>query len=91
MLLANAAIERLVLGMRVDVDEAGDHRPAGAVDEPLRGAGVIGSEMDNAVAGKGQIDIAAIGVPAALDIPGHHPIRVPDQRGRHRALPGIGF
>ena len=37
---ADAAIERLVLGMRMDVDEAGDHRPANAVDDPVRNAGV---------------------------------------------------
>ncbi len=90
MLLADAAIERLVLGVRMDVDETGKHCPAVAVNEPLRGAGVIGSEVDNAVAAKGQIDIAAIGVPAVLDVPGDDPVSVLDQRGLHRAPLDIG-
>ena len=36
VLLADAAIERLVLGVRMDVDEAGHHRPVAAVDDPVR-------------------------------------------------------
>src|SRR4051812_20210094 len=73
----------------MDVDEAGDHCPAGAVDDLLRGAGVIGPEMDDAVAGKGEVDVAAIGVPAAPGVPGDDPVRVPDQCGRHRAPPDV--
>ena len=40
-----------------------------AVDDLVRGAGVIGPEMDDAVAGKGEIDVAAIGVAAGARRP----------------------
>src|SRR3712207_1191692 len=94
MLLADAAIERLVLGVRMDVDETGDHRSAGAVNDPvpsggMTGAGVIGTEMDDAIAGKGKIDIPAIRMPAPLRVPGDNPGCIPEDGGRHRALPDL--
>ncbi len=35
VLLADAAVERLVLGVGMDVDEAGQHQPRAAVDDPV--------------------------------------------------------
>jgi hypothetical protein len=63
VLLAQAAIERLVLGMRVDVDKSGQDQPVAAVDDPVRRTLVILAEKGDAVVGKGNVDIATVDVP----------------------------
>ena len=84
VLLADAAIERLVLGMRMDVYEAGNHGTLGAVDDPVRRTGVIVADVGDAVVGKGEIEIAAVDVPPRRLVPGNHPGGVLDHSGRHR-------
>jgi hypothetical protein len=71
-----------MMRVRMDVDKAGhDHQP-GAVDDAVRGAGEMLAEKDDTVVGKGEIDTAAVGVPACGLVPGNHPVSVLDQRRR---------
>src|SRR5690349_17159469 len=88
MLLADTAIERLVLGVRVDVDQAGNDQPRAAVDNPVGRAGVAFAEKADTVVGKSEIDITPIGVAALRLVPADDPGSVFYHRSRHGLTSG---
>jgi hypothetical protein len=84
MLLADAAIQRLMLGMRMDIDQPGHDEAGAAVDRAVGRSGEAGPDEGDPVVGESDIDIAAIDMPAQPFVPGDHPGGVFDQRRRHR-------
>jgi hypothetical protein len=83
MFLAHAAIKRLVLGMRMNVDQSRQHQPILAVDHPIRSTGVIPPDKGDPVFGKSDIDPAAIDMAPGALVPGDDPIGILDDRYRH--------
>src|SRR5205085_3815564 len=73
VLLTDAAIERLVLGVRMDVDQAGDDEAGAAVDDPVRGAGKFASDKGDAVVLENEVDTAAVDMMAGRFVPGDQP------------------
>jgi hypothetical protein len=83
MLLAYAAIDGLVAGMGVDINEAGHHHEALTVDDCRCGGAESGANMHDRVAVEGNIDILPIDVALATWVPGDHPFGVSDQCRGH--------
>jgi hypothetical protein len=79
-------MERLVLRVRMDVDEPGQYEPVPAVDHPVRRPGVIASDKGDPVVGKGDVDISAIGVVPGCLVPGDRPTSVADGSGGQGAV-----
>jgi hypothetical protein len=71
----------------MDVDKAGHHHQSGAVDDAVRLARETLAEMDDAVVGKGEVDVAAIGLAAGDFVPGDDLGGVLDQGGWHSWAP----
>ena len=69
VLLADAAIERLVLGCEWMLIRPGITSAVAAVDVPVGGAGVAAADMGDAVVGERDIDAAAIDVAAGAPRP----------------------
>jgi hypothetical protein len=65
----------------MDVDEPGQYQPIPAIDHPVRRPGVIASDKDDPVVGKGDVDISAVGVMPGGRVPGNGPIGVVDSCG----------
>src|SRR6516162_11095716 len=87
MLLAHSTIERLALGMCVDVDQTGQYQAISPVDNPVRRSGIIWSDKDDRGAGKRDVDIAAIDMSRGGLVPGDHPIRIADDGRSHDGNP----
>jgi hypothetical protein len=84
--LAHPAVERLVLRMRMNVDEPRQQQPILAIDNPVRGTGVISSGESDLVVDKRDIDAAAIDLVAGCFVPRNNPIEVSDHCRSHRAF-----
>ena len=83
VLLAHPAIERLVLGMSMDVDQPGQYQPILTVDHPLRRPGVIASDKDDRAIAKGDVYIAAVDVTLGALVPGDDPVGILDDGRGH--------
>jgi hypothetical protein len=83
VLLAHPAVEGLVLGMRMDVDQPRQHQPVLAVDHPVRVPAEISSGKGDHAVGKSDVNTPAIGVTPGRLVPGDDPIGIPDDRCRH--------
>ena len=70
VLLAHAAVERLVLGVRMDVDQPRQHQAVLAIDDSVGRPRVIASDKSDQVIGKSDIDAAAVDVPQGAFVPG---------------------
>jgi hypothetical protein len=62
----------------MDVDEPGQYQPVTAVGHPVRRPGVIASDKGDAIIGKRDVYISAIGVMLGCLVPGNDPIGVAD-------------
>src|SRR5208282_2323634 len=80
---SHPAIERLVLRMRMDVDQPGQDEAIFAIDHPLCHAGIIPSDKVDRAFRKRDVDIAAINVTSGGLVPGDDPSGVPDDRRGH--------
>src|ERR1700745_813880 len=87
MLLAHPTIERLVLGVRGDVDQPWQYGAISPVDDPVRHPWIIASDKDDRAVGKGDVDIAAIDMAPGNLVPGDHPIGISDDGRSHSGLP----
>ena len=85
VLLAHAAVERLVLGVRMDVDQPRQHQTILAVDDPVRRPRVIPPDKIDAIVGKGDIDAAPVDLARDAFVPGDDPVGVFDDGGCHGA------
>ena len=86
VLLAQAALDGLVLRVGVDVDEAGHDHQLAAADRVLRLAGEAGADVDDAVVREGHVDVAGVDVARAGRVPDDGPGGVADEGGRHGRL-----
>jgi len=87
VLLAYTTIKRLVLGMRMDVDEARQYQPILAVDNLVCHAAVIPSDEHDRAPGKGNVQMAPVDMTAGGLIPGHDPIGIADNGGGQPSSP----
>src|SRR5215472_17566040 len=91
VLLAYTAIERLVRGMRMDIDQSGQDQAILAVDDPIRRSRKIPPNEDDSTAGKGDVGIAAVDVTPGSLVPADDPVGIPDdgrgQSGCHLSFP----
>ena len=65
----------------MDVDEAGHHHQAAAVDRASASPAKPGPDMDDLVAGEGEVGVLQVDVPAVRLVPGDDQVEVADQRG----------
>ena len=87
VLLADAAIDRLVARVRVDVDEAGHHHAAAPVDDRVRLAGEARPDVHDRIVGERHVDVSTVYVALGALLPGDHPVGVLDQGRDHGFAP----
>src|SRR5215472_17644137 len=87
MLFAYSAVERLVLGVRVNVDQPGQYQAVSPLDDPVRRRWIIRSDEDNGVVGKCNVDISAIDMAPGHLVPGNYPAGVSDDGRGHNVIP----
>ena len=83
VLFPHAAVERLVLGVRMDVDQSRQYQAILSVDHPFRYRWVISSDKDDHVVRERDIRTAAVDVPSGTFVPGNDPVGVLDDSGGH--------
>src|SRR5215469_6772393 len=86
---ANSAIEGLVLGVRVDVDQTRHNQPVLAVDYPVSRSRPISSDVSDLVIGEYDVNAAAIDMTFRRLVPGNDPIGVPDEGCCPRGSPPL--
>ena len=86
VLLAHAAIERLMLRMRMNVDQPRQYQTIRAVDDPVRFPGIITPDKSDRIAGKGDVDVAAVDVTSGAFVLGDEPIGFADEVDGHRSV-----
>ena len=87
MFLADAAVERFVMRVRVDVDQPRHDQPGGAVDRLIRRAGKAAPDKADPVVGERDIDAAAIHMLTQAFIPRDRPGGIFDDCGGHWLAP----
>ncbi len=89
VILAHAAIERLGVRMRMDVDQPGHHHQLAPVDRRVRMSGVVPANERHRIARERQIAIHQVGMPAIRAVPRNDDRGVADAGDmRHGAAPG---
>src|SRR5262245_5598367 len=87
VLLADAAIARLVAWVRVDVDQPRHHQQAAAVDGLVRRALIPLAHERDGVVGKRHVSALEIRVAPARRIPRHDPVRIANTHCLGHRLP----
>src|ERR1700731_3082969 len=84
MLLADAAVERLVFGVRMDVDEPRHDQALAAVDRHIGWPGETAPDKADPLVGECDVEPAPVDVAAAALVPRDDPGGVLDHGGGHR-------